>query len=617
MSVYNRKMFRKKGGMAKGTGILASGPEIIKAQSGVFMGPGNPTQPNLQIGAGAKKIQRAGNQVFINPPIQTTAGGPGTYTAPKPGDLNYIPTNSSSILERLFPTTMGLYNLSTDARQKIQDNLESIQAGLKNRKARQDKNKISPMSQAGIEQATGAEPDIEAKDTPGTISDTIASLKLFKENMKPSIEDFKKTYTDLPEVVSQGVKEIFEGGTKKLTSFLSKKMKKIANDDKARADEAAFLDASGEKQGAVSKEGREILYEEEKQSRISQGFLPSDQKPGEGEIIEIGGKKKLKTVDSSGNEVIKDLSEKQEKEVSVSENAKNLGDSEYDKKQLATTEETGQGSELNKATALLDSNSEKSAKEGLTNTSNVQKLFRDGLSVLGDNKTKSNIGDILGIQSFDDMTLGERTTAYKSILKATLGEDKDIKDDASFNLIMTGLLIASGDSPDALTNIARGFANGLKMYADNISDKRKEKREIALAATKLAITADESAKERVFKAEQNRLDRVSKEFIAMASKQTSKSKLRESIYKKLVANPEGYLGLRDKLNYAKLPDSEKPAYLTQITDNLVNTFYQSGVTGVTANLSDKELEGHMNANKKAKADGSDRYTYNGQVFAVQ
>lgn len=38
----------------------------------------------------------------------------------------------------------------------------------------------------------------------------------------------------------------------------------------------------------------------------------------------------------------------------------------------------------------------------------------------------------------------------------------------------------------------------------------------------------------------------------MASKQTSKTKLREAIYKKLVANPDGYLGLRDKLNYAKL-----------------------------------------------------------------
>ena len=33
MTVYNRKMFRKKGGGA--TGIMASGPELIKASSGV------------------------------------------------------------------------------------------------------------------------------------------------------------------------------------------------------------------------------------------------------------------------------------------------------------------------------------------------------------------------------------------------------------------------------------------------------------------------------------------------------------------------------------------------------------------------------------------------------
>ena len=35
MTVYNRKMFRKKGGGA--TGIMASGPELIKAQSGTFV----------------------------------------------------------------------------------------------------------------------------------------------------------------------------------------------------------------------------------------------------------------------------------------------------------------------------------------------------------------------------------------------------------------------------------------------------------------------------------------------------------------------------------------------------------------------------------------------------
>jgi hypothetical protein len=562
-------MFRKKGGGV--SGIMASGPELIKAQQGVFMGPGIPMSGVRNFSPAALGSTRIDNQ-SVNP----LSGFPGFIKDA------FTSSNPSSLGQVINYSLKGL-----DAKKRAEEEEKSEKAN----EAAKDKI-ITPFTQGAIETATGAEPDIEAKDPPGVISDTIASLKLFKKNITPTIEEFKKNYTDLP-------REVFNIGVDKLTSFLKKK-----------TDETSFLDAEGEKQGAIgSVAAKKNLYELEKESRIEQGFLPApggEKTKEEGEIVIVGGK-----------EIITDLTEKKKKEVSLSESAKNLGDSEYDKKQLATTEETGQGSKANQTVALLDSNSEKSAKDGLTNTSTLEKLFRDKLAVLSDDKTKSSIGDILGIQSFDQMTLGERTAAYKSILKATLGEDKDIKDDASFNLIMTGLLIASGDSPDALTNIARGFANGLKMYADNISDKRKEKREIALAATKLAITADESAKERVFKAEQNRLDRVSKEFIAMASKQTSKTKLREAIYKKLVANPDGYLGLRDKLNYAKLPDSQKPAYLTQIANNLTDTFYQSGVTGTTANLSDKDLKGHMDANKKAKADGSDRYTYNGQVFAVQ
>tara|TARA_R100001460_G_scaffold100140_1_gene143614 strand:- start:4147 stop:6078 length:1932 start_codon:yes stop_codon:yes gene_type:complete len=633
MSVYNRKMFRK-GGVTKSTGIMASGPEIIKAQNGVFMGPGNPTQPNLQIGAGAKRIPSAGNQIFVNPPIQTRAGGSGTYTAPKPGDPNYIPTNSSSILERLFPTTVGLYNLSTDAKQKIQDNIETIEAGLKNRKARDSKTKISPMSQAGIAGATGPEVGVDAigdvgefnffeeqENSPGTFNDTVASLKLFKRDMKPKIEDYKKTYSKLPETLLNEAKELFS--PKKFTDFLKDKLKKVLEVKKSQEDEAAFLDASGEKQGAVDRKGREILYEEERQSQIEQGFLPSDQKPGEGEIVIIDGKEKLKTKSLDGKEVITDLTEKKKKEVSVSENLKNVGDKEYDKKQLATTEEMGKGNKLNQATATLDSNSEKSAKDGLNNTSALQKTFRDQLSLLGDDKTKSHIGQILGIETFDKMSLGERTTAYKSILRATLGEDKDIKDDASFNLIMTGLLIASGDSPDAITNIARGFANGLKMYADNLGEKRKEKREIALAATKLAITADESAKERIFKADQNRLDRVSKEFIAMAKGKGTLASLRKDIYKKLISNPENYLGMRDKLIYAKKSESEKPAYLNQIATNLANTFYSGGqntqipyyetLSGAEKN---KALQEMSILNNKAIDDGQSSYSFNNQTFAV-
>ena len=48
MNLYNRKMFRKKGGGA--TGIMASGPELIKAQSGTF----------VNIPGGGSTLQRSG-----------------------------------------------------------------------------------------------------------------------------------------------------------------------------------------------------------------------------------------------------------------------------------------------------------------------------------------------------------------------------------------------------------------------------------------------------------------------------------------------------------------------------------------------------------------------------
>jgi len=603
MTVYNRKMFRK-GGMAKGTGILASGPEIIKAQQGKYVD--------------AVSIPMSGVRNFSAAGLGSTQQNLGSPN-PFSGAGGFI----KDVFTKDSPSSMGQainYALKGLTAKKITE--EEDKAKEANLKAK-DKI-ITPYTQSAITTATGAEPDVEAKEAPGFFSDTVANLKLFKENIKPSIEEFKKTYSDLPKVISEGAKEIWEGGTKELTAFLSKKMKKIATDDKARAEENAFLDAAGEKQGAVSKKDRELLYEEEKQSRILQGFLPGDLTPGEGEIIEIGGKKKLKTVDSSGNEVIKDLSEKEEKEISTAENLKKVGEASVDEKQLATTEEIGKGSKLNQMTATLDSNSEKSAKEGLNNTSILEKTFRDGLSLLGDDKTKSHIGDILGIKTFDNMTLGERTAAYKSILKETLGEDKDIKDDASFNLIMTGLLIASGDSPDALTNIARGLANGLKMYADNISDKRKEKKEIALAATKLAITADESAKERAFKSEENRLDRISKEFIASAKNQSSYDKLRADFVKKLVSNPEGYLGMRDKLIYAQLPEAEKPAYLNQLATDLANAFfndkgqnvqvpYYKTLSGEEQKKAVKEM---IELQNKAFEDGVTTFKYKDQTFDV-
>ena len=101
MTVYNRKMFRKKVGGA--TGIMASGPELIKrANGGTFtVGPRNPSQ------------------MIVNPPIQTSAGGPGQYKAP-----TFIPSGDNSFAKSILNSLMkpmmgpGPYMLDQIQREK-------------------------------------------------------------------------------------------------------------------------------------------------------------------------------------------------------------------------------------------------------------------------------------------------------------------------------------------------------------------------------------------------------------------------------------------------------------------------------------------------------------------
>jgi len=116
-------------------------------------------------------------------------------------------------------------------------------------------------------------------------------------------------------------------------------------------------------------------------------------------------------------------------------------------------------------------------------------------------------------------TRKERTAQRYEYLKELLGEDKakDIRTDANYNLIMTGLMIAAGQSPDALTNIATGLAKGLKGYGEASGEAAKEenKRERAMklmaakeigeeitAETAADIRAQELADQRAFQAEQ-------------------------------------------------------------------------------------------------------------------
>jgi hypothetical protein len=138
------------------------------------------------------------------------------------------------------------------------------------------------------------------------------------------------------------------------------------------------------------------------------------------------------------------------------------------------------------------------------------------------NKQKADATDAaLGIKG----TRKERVEQRYEMLKDLLGEDKadDIRTDVGYNLMMTGLMIAAGQSPDAMTNIAGGLAKGLAGYGKAAGEaaqaEAKEEKALKLMAAKevgaemtaekaAEIRAQELADERTFKKElqQERLD---------------------------------------------------------------------------------------------------------------
>tara|TARA_E500000318_G_scaffold106463_1_gene114497 strand:+ start:870 stop:2537 length:1668 start_codon:yes stop_codon:yes gene_type:complete len=126
-------------------------------------------------------------------------------------------------------------------------------------------------------------------------------------------------------------------------------------------------------------------------------------------------------------------------------------------------------------------------------------------TTLGDekktNKQKADATDAaLGIKG----TRKERIEQRYEMLKDFLGEDKadDIRTDVGYNLMMTGLMIAAGQSPDAMTNIAGGLAKGLAGYGkaagEAAQEARKEDRALKIMAIK--EDADREAREAEAKA---------------------------------------------------------------------------------------------------------------------
>jgi len=125
------------------------------------------------------------------------------------------------------------------------------------------------------------------------------------------------------------------------------------------------------------------------------------------------------------------------------------------------------------------------------------------LSDLSKNKngpTTKDSDDVLGIS---DLSFKDRVKARRDIISAALGRDvseKDVRTDLNYNLIMTGLLVAAGESPNAMTNIAKGLAAGLAGYGkakgEATEAKRKEDIAVGLAAVEQVFKESEAEKSR-------------------------------------------------------------------------------------------------------------------------
>lgn len=200
------------------------------------------------------------------------------------------------------------------------------------------------------------------------------------------------------------------------------------------------------------------------------------------------------------------------------------------------------------------------------------------LSILqGTTEAKSEAEKAKGV----DETIGvtgtrkERIEKRKAVLQELLGERaKDIRTDANYNLMMTGLMIAAGENPNMLTNIAKGLATGLKNYGDVVGEEAqavtKEDRALMMQAASEVGAEITSEKAAALKAEQQRVQRIHEN--DMQDKRLATSLL----------NTQVQVGSREALALAEIASRERLA-ANQFGQNLA-------LFGLKADQENKLLE---------------------------
>jgi hypothetical protein len=541
MSVYNRKMFRK-GGVTKSTGIMASGPEIIKAQQGASV--------NIGLGDPRGFDDR---QMTMRP----------TSMRQFPTELerlntSYIPPSPG--LGNVILKSLGLQNFKNIYDSRV-DSLEDEKQRVKNEIARAKNKKADPLKSrvaatAGID-VMETTPEASAK-VPGTDLTFDDVGVRFQQQNKPFV-DFLKSIPGLVDKSNQYLQNL---ASNIIANPSFRKYMTTPEDEVQLDDEKAFTgDAEKSDNFLISGAKKFINVLDDGIKRFEK-----DKKAYDARLAQVDDERAF--IGESSISRLSDLEREKNQKASITKKLAAVGNDSYNQKIEAEDKE-----EVSLVTNKTKNNnikkSQKAKEDGLNATVNNHNLSTNLLNENEKSLTSANLGKVLGYEQFENLSLDDRKNLYSSILESTVGDKADIKTDKDFNIIMTGLLIAAGDSPDALTNITRGLAQGFKMFGDALSEDRKEKRQIQLTATKLAIQAEESAKEREFKAGEKQLDRITTTINAIIKDSGGNAdKFRKTIINTVAGDIKTFLPPAERTKFKTLNNNQKAEKIVSLADSI-------------------------------------------------
>jgi len=313
------------------------------------------------------------------------------------------------------------------------------------------------------------------------------------------------------------------------------------------------------------------------------------------------------------------------------------------------------------ATAEKPEEKKKTEKQKPNPTAAAEALLVDPTTLLPQisDITKSETSEKKKADAVDEAlnitgTRKERTEQRYQMLRDLLGDKKakDIRTDANYNLMMAGLMIAAGESPDAATNIAKGLAAGLKGYGEATGEAAqeasKEEKALKLMAAKEVgeeMTAEQAASIRAAELADTRgfQRELKEEELDAAFKRANIPSATQRMYETYLtpAQITTVLTTSKDAGGPKVPDRErfitdnlsktasvdsaiadlaaqgnKNPSMTDITRHLGTVYDQ--ITGSSPAASQTfGSDDHIAANDEAKKAGNTTYTLGDKTFKVQ